>query len=59
MSFGADVQEHNDHYEIQSYSVEQTLQEFMQAGITLNSLRVRQPTLEDLFLKLTGHSLRE
>ena len=57
--FGADVQERNDHYEIQSYSVEQTLQEFMQAGITLNSLRVRQPTLEDLFLKLTGHSLRE
>ena len=57
--FGADVQERNDHYEIQSYSVEQTLQEFMEAGVALNSLRVRQPTLEDLFLKLTGHSLRE
>jgi len=54
-----DVQEHNDHYEIQSYSVEETLKEFMHKGVMLNSLRVRQPTLEDLFLKLTGHSLRE
>lgn len=53
------IQEHNDHYEIQSYSVEETLRELMHKGIKLNSLRVRQPTLEDLFLKLTGHSLRE
>ena len=54
-----DVQERNDHYEIQSYSVEETLKEFMRKGVMLHSLRVRQPTLEDLFLKLTGHSLRE
>ena len=56
---GEEVLEHNDHYEIQSYSVEDTLNKLMQKGIMLNSLRVRQPTLEDLFLKLTGHSLRE
>jgi len=56
---GGVVNERNDHYEIQSYSVEDTLNNLMQKGIMLNSLRVRQPTLEDLFLKLTGHSLRE
>ena len=56
---GLEMQEHNDHYEIQSYAVEETLKQLMDRGIALNSLRVRQPTLEDLFLKLTGHSLRE
>ena len=56
---GAEIQERNDHYEIQSYSVEETLKKLIHEGIMLNSLRVRQPTLEDLFLKLTGHSLRE
>ena len=49
----------NDHVEIQSKSVEATLQNLISQGIGLNSLRVRNPTLEDLFLKLTGHSLRE
>lgn len=56
---GETVQERNDHYEIQSKSVEDTLNMLMQQDVTLNSLRVRQPTLEDLFLKLTGHSLRD
>jgi len=40
-------------------SVEVTLQNLIRHGIGLNSLRVRNPTLEDLFLKLTGHRLRE
>jgi len=53
------VVENTDHFEIQSYSVESTLNSLIQQGVLLNSLRVRQPTLEDLFLKLTGHSLRE
>jgi len=56
---GPDVHEHNDHYEIQSESVEDTLRLLLEQGVRLNSLRVRQPTLEDLFLKLTGHSLRD
>ena len=56
---GENILERNDHYEIQSFSVEDTLKRLMEKGILLNSLRVRQPTLEDLFLKLTGHSLRE
>ena len=57
--FGEAVEEHADHYEIQSKSVEETLNTLMKKGVLLNSLRVRQPTLEDLFLKLTGHSLRD
>jgi ABC-2 type transport system ATP-binding protein len=43
----------------QSLSVEKTLQEFIQLGVSLNSLQVRNPTLDDLFLQLTGHKLRE
>ena len=48
-----------DHYEIRSESVEETLKCLMNKGVSLNSIRVRHPTLEDLFLKITGHSLRE
>jgi len=57
--FEPGIKERNDHYEIQSQSVEDTLQRLIHEGVQLNSLRVRQPTLEDLFLKLTGHSLRD
>lgn len=49
----------HDTAEIQSRSVEVTLQNLQQQQVSLSSLRVRNPTLEDLFLKLTGHSLRE
>ena len=51
--------EFDGHVEIQSRSVDVTLQQLLQSNVTLNSLRVRNPTLEDLFLKLTGHYLRE
>lgn len=57
--FDGELMERNDHIEIQSKSVESTLQNLIREGVGLNSLRVRNPTLEDLFLKLTGHSLRE
>ena len=40
-------------------SVEHTLQQLLQQHVQLDTLRVRTPTLDDLFLKLTGHSLRE
>ncbi len=53
------VNESHDVIEIQSQSVEVTLQQLQQHQVNLRSLRVRNPTLEDLFLKLTGHSLRE
>ncbi len=45
--------------EILSQSVEATLGRLIAAGVPLDSLRVRNPTLEDLFIKLTGHQLRE
>lgn len=53
------VSRKNGRIEIQSRSVNDTLQQLLQRGALLNSLSVRQPTLEDLFLKLTGHTLRE
>ena len=53
------VVETNEHVEIQTPSVETTLQNLLEQGVQLNSLRVRNPTLEDLFLKLTGHHLRD
>ena len=30
-----------------------------QAGLTVNTMQVRRPTLEDVFLKLTGRTIRE
>jgi ABC-2 type transport system ATP-binding protein len=57
--FDQPVNRSNGTIEIQSRSVNDTLQQLLQCGAMLNTLRVRQPTLEDLFLKLTGHNLRE
>ena len=48
-----------DQVVIESQSVETTLQQLIESGANLQSLQVRNPTLDDLFLKLTGHSLRE
>ncbi len=53
------LEERDDQLEIQTFSVEQTLQELILAQADLSSLRVRNPSLEDLFIKLTGHQLRE
>lgn len=53
------VLEQHERVEIQSCNVEVTLQQLQQQQVSLRSLRVRNPTLDDLFLKLTGHSLRE
>lgn len=44
---------------ILSSSVESTIQNLIQHQVNLSSLRVRNPTLEDLFIKLTGHQLRQ
>ncbi len=45
-------------FEILTSEVDATLSELMRLGIPLQGLQVRAPTLEDLFLKLTGHQLR-
>jgi ABC-2 type transport system ATP-binding protein len=44
--------------EIQTDQVDATFKALMDAGIPLNSLRVRQRDLEDLFLDLTGKGVR-
>jgi ABC-2 type transport system ATP-binding protein len=44
---------------IATNNIEKTLSELVLQGITLQSLQVRKPSLDDLFLKLTGHHLRE
>ncbi len=47
-----------DAVEIESKDVAATLQALIAADIPLQSLTVHPPTLEDLFIKLTGHALR-
>ena len=44
--------------EISTDDVNSTLQELATHAEGLNRLKIRQPNLEDLFLDLTGHSLR-
>ena len=50
---------HRDHVALETKSVNQTVKQLLGMNIDLNSLRVRTPSLDDLFLKLTGHHLRE
>ena len=47
-----------DQIEIYTDRVPETLEALQRAGAPLGALRVGSPTLEDLFLKLTGHQLR-
>jgi ABC-2 type transport system ATP-binding protein len=47
-----------DRVEIDARAVNKTLQEFISRGIQLENLTIKAPTLEDLFLKLTGRGLR-
>lgn len=53
------VERHSGGLEIRTDSVERTLQELLARHADLSTLRVRNPTLEDLFIQLTGHALRE
>jgi ABC-2 type transport system ATP-binding protein len=47
-----------DSYEIQSENLDQTMRELLAEGINLEGLSIHKPDLEDLFIKLTGSSLR-
>ncbi|MCP4990056.1 MAG: ABC transporter ATP-binding protein [Colwellia sp.] len=47
-----------DRIEIKSQNVEQTLAFLMQHKVSLHGLHVKSANLDDLFLKLTGHSLQ-
>ena len=54
-----DVVETEMAVEILTQSVELTLQSLIAQRVNLTSLHVRNASLEDLFIKLTGHALRE
>ncbi|MFD2167999.1 ABC transporter ATP-binding protein [Thalassotalea euphylliae] len=49
----------NNQVEIATQDVEGTLMLLTQSGVSLQELHVKSANLDDLFLKLTGHSLRE
>ena len=44
--------------EVQTVDVSASLQQLEAHVSSLNRIKIRQPNLEDLFLDLTGHSLR-
>ena len=49
---------HEGRCEAATDDIQGTLDELARQGVTLRDLQVASPTLEDLFLKLTGHELR-
>ncbi len=44
--------------ELLTQNVERTINQLVSHGVSLNDLRIREATLDDLFLKLTGQELR-
>jgi len=53
-----DVSRKDDYIEIHSRDVDATLRNLIHSGVHLGDLSIHTPDLEDLFLKLTGKSLR-
>lgn len=56
---GAPVRHAGAEVVIESGSVKSAIDALIAQDVPLTSLKVRNPTLEDLFIKLTGHRLRE
>ncbi len=52
------VIKNGDSCEIVTRNVDQTILELIKAGVSLAHLRIRERTLDDLFLQLTGKELR-
>jgi ABC-2 type transport system ATP-binding protein len=53
------VRERSDHLEIRTENVNALIGQLLERGVDMGVVNVRTPTLEDVFLKLTGRSLRE
>ncbi|MDN3639000.1 ABC transporter ATP-binding protein [Simiduia curdlanivorans] len=53
------AERHRDQWQIAANQVETTLNQLLAHNVALTSLQIRTPTLDDLFLKLTGHTLRD
>lgn len=47
------------HYSFKTHDLEQVLKALMSSNVPLSELHIHTPTLEDVFLELTGRSLRE
>ncbi|MCG8642595.1 MAG: ABC transporter ATP-binding protein [Desulfobacterales bacterium] len=47
-----------DFYEISTDNLDSTMKNLLSSGLNLQGLSIKKPNLEDLFLKLTGTSLR-
>ncbi len=58
MAIPTGAEERNGFIEIFTEDSERTISELQQSQADLRDLKVEKPTLEDLFLKLTGHGLR-
>jgi len=50
---------HEDNIEIATQNVEETLTFLIENKVSMQGLHVKSANLDDLFLKLTGHSLRD
>lgn len=55
---GFQVQLHDGLLELRSGNVSHTLQQLLALGLSLDGLRIRERTLDDLFLELTGQEIR-
>lgn len=44
--------------EMATQNINKTLEQLLQAGLNLQNIKIRPPTLEDLYLELTGKELR-
>jgi ABC-2 type transport system ATP-binding protein len=58
MALPAGAERRGELIELCTADAERTMHELLAAGVPLTDIRVAAPTLEDVFLKLTGHGLR-
>jgi ABC-2 type transport system ATP-binding protein len=54
----AEADAQGEFYQLQAEAVDTTLAALIASGVSLHGLQVESATLDDLFLKLTGHELR-
>jgi ABC-2 type transport system ATP-binding protein len=58
-SMAAVISTHNGHIKLRTDNVTKTLSDLIEAKVDLSEMSVRSPNLEDVFLTLTGKTLRD
>jgi ABC-2 type transport system ATP-binding protein len=58
-SIDLSYQEQGDHIVIYTQNVDATIRQLIQWDVSLEGLSIQEHNLEDLFLQLTGHQLRD